>query len=80
MTEQAVAAGRLVYLQTEPFEIGVWKQLLYHRNKWISPQMKAVMQHCVEHMFASNPCRAAEAVRMPFFAILQFFNFSEKNA
>lgn len=54
VTEQAVAAGRLVYLQTEPFEVGVWKQLLYHRNKWISPQMKAVMQHCVEHMFASD--------------------------
>ena len=54
VTEQAVAAGRLVYLQTEPFAVDVWKQLLYHRNKWISPQMKAVMQHCVEHMFASD--------------------------
>lgn len=51
VTEQGVAEGRLRYLEADGFEIEVWKQLLYHRNKWISPQMEAVMQHCVERAF-----------------------------
>lgn len=53
VTDHAVNEGRLTRLHIEGFEVDVWKQLLYHRNKWISPQMKAVMQHCVENMFSS---------------------------
>lgn len=45
VTDDAVAAGRLVRLSVPDFSIDVWKQLLYHRNKWISPQIRAVMEH-----------------------------------
>ena len=45
VTADAVAAGRLVRLSVPDFSIDVWKQLLYHRNKWISPQIRAVMEH-----------------------------------
>ena len=45
VTDDAVAAGRLVRLSVPDFSIDVWKQLLYHRNKWISPQIQAVMEH-----------------------------------
>lgn len=46
-TEAAVAAGTVVRLQVDDGEVEVWKQLLYHRDKWISPAIQAVMAHCL---------------------------------
>ena len=48
VTEAGVKQGRLVWLLVEDFQIDVWKQLICHRDKWISPQMEAVMEYCVE--------------------------------
>lgn len=45
-TEAAVAAGKLARLSVEGFEIEIWKQLFCHRDKWISPQMDAVIACC----------------------------------
>lgn len=45
-TEPAVAAGRLARLAVEDFTVEVWKQLFCHRDKWISPQMQAVIDCC----------------------------------
>ena len=45
VTADAVAAGRLARLSVPDFSIDIWKQLLYHRGKWISPQIRAVMAH-----------------------------------
>lgn len=45
-TEAAVRDGRLAYLPVADFKIEIWKQLLYHRNKWISPAMQLVMEYC----------------------------------
>lgn len=45
-TDRSVAAGKLVRLEVNDFEIEVWKQLFCHRDKWISPQMEAVMAYC----------------------------------
>lgn len=52
VTEKAVESGRLVYLDVEHFEIEVWKQLLYHRDKWVSPQLESVIQYCIEREFS----------------------------
>ena len=51
VTKKEVEAGRMVYLQVEDFEIGIWKQLLYHRDKWVSPQLGAVLQYCARKEF-----------------------------
>jgi len=45
-TQKAVDAGRLARLSVVGFEIDVWKQLLYHRDKWLSPQLRAVITYC----------------------------------
>ncbi len=37
--------GRLIRLQVEGFEIEIWKQLLYHRRKWVSKQLECVIEH-----------------------------------
>lgn len=47
-TDAAVAAGQLVRLPVADFEIKVWKQLFCHRDKWISPQLQAVMDYCAD--------------------------------
>lgn len=46
-TAEAVRQGRMVHLQVEDFQIEVWKQVLYHRDKWVSPSMARVMEFCM---------------------------------
>lgn len=43
VTKKAVREKRLVRLDVKDFQLEIWKQLLYHRDKWISPQMQAFM-------------------------------------
>lgn len=45
VTDGAVQAGRLCRLQVQDIEIDIWKQMFYHRDKWVSPQMKIVMEY-----------------------------------
>ena len=45
-TRPFVEAGKMVRLDVADFGIDIWKQLFYHRDKWISPQMRAVMDYC----------------------------------
>lgn len=51
VTVKAVKEGRLFYLDVADFQIEVWKQLLYHRDKWVSPQMESVLQYCIDTEF-----------------------------
>ena len=48
-TAEAVRTKRLVYLPVVDFEIDIWKQLLYRRDKWISPAMQLVIDYCARH-------------------------------
>ena len=43
--------GRLVTLPVTDVDIRVWKQLIHHRDKWVSPQLKEVLQYCLEREF-----------------------------
>lgn len=45
VTEEGVRAGRLVRLDVPGIRVVVWKQLLYRREKWLSPQMKVIIHH-----------------------------------
>lgn len=45
-TEKAVEEGNLVYLKVKDFEIDIWKQLLYHKDKWLSPLIQTVIEYC----------------------------------
>lgn len=46
VTQAAVDAGQLSRIPVKDFEIDVWKQLFRHRNKWLSPQLQAVIKYC----------------------------------
>ncbi len=45
ITQTAVEQGRVVRLHIPEYEPEIWKQLLYHRDKWVSPQMQAVVTY-----------------------------------
>lgn len=51
VTQQDVEAGSIVRLNVTDFEVEIWKQLLYHRDKWVSPQLEAVLQYCAQREF-----------------------------
>lgn len=54
VTREAVARGDLVYLDVEDMEIDVWKQLIYHRNKWISRSLRAFLDFVMDAEFESQ--------------------------
>lgn len=54
VTAGQVAGGRMVYLDVDDLAIDVWKQLLHHRDKWVSPQMESVMRYCISREFLKD--------------------------
>lgn len=52
VTEKKVAEGKLAYLDITDFEIDIWKQLIFHRNKWISKHFNAFIQYVMEKEFS----------------------------
>lgn len=42
--------GQLTVLDTECAEITMWSQLVYHRNKCVTPQMKLFLEQMVKHI------------------------------
>lgn len=44
-TEEAVQKGTVKRLQVKDFDVELWKQILYRRDKWVSLQMKAIIKH-----------------------------------
>ena len=45
VTEAAVRQGIVTRLRVADFQVEVWKQLLYRRDKWLSAPMEAVIRH-----------------------------------
>lgn len=45
VTAKKVSEGKLVYLDVIDFEIDIWKQLIYHKNKWISKPLEAFIEY-----------------------------------
>lgn len=52
VTKEKVERGEIRYIEVEDIDIEVWKQLLYHKNKWVSKEMEAVMEYCKKREFA----------------------------
>ena len=42
VTEKSVRAGEIVRMDVPGFDVDLWKQLVYHRDKWMSKPLKAV--------------------------------------
>lgn len=51
VTADKVAAGELCRLDVRDPEIVIYKQLIYHKNKWLSASMKALISYLKETAF-----------------------------
>lgn len=51
VTEKLVESGKLFYLNVTDFDAHIWKQLIYHKNKWMSEALKAFIEYAKEHEF-----------------------------
>lgn len=54
VTDKGVAEGRLRYIDVSEIRADIWKQLIYHRNKWLSRSMKAVIGYMSETIFGTK--------------------------
>lgn len=45
VTEKYVKNGKIKQVRLSDFSAGIWIQILYHRDKWITPQMQCVMDY-----------------------------------
>ena len=54
VTKDMVDAGRLCYLDVCDISIDIWKQLIYHKNKWMSKALGAFIEYIKEYEFGKN--------------------------
>jgi DNA-binding transcriptional LysR family regulator len=52
VTKDYVDAGKLCYLDVTDMNIEIWKQLIYHKNKWMSKSLKTVIEYIKTHEFS----------------------------
>ena len=53
VTKELISAGVLCYLDVTDMNIDIWKQLIYHKNKWMSKSLKAFIEYIKEKEFSS---------------------------
>jgi len=53
VTRSRVERGELCYLDVIDINVEIWKQLIYHKNKWISKSLKTFIEYVKEHEFSA---------------------------
>lgn len=53
VTAEKVKKGTLVFLNVTDVETDIWKQLIYHKNKWVSDSLKALIEYIKEAEFSN---------------------------
>lgn len=53
VTRDMVKAGKLCYLDVCDMKLEIWKQLIYHKNKWLSKSLKEVIEYIKSYDFSS---------------------------
>ena len=53
VTKPLIESGELCYLDVCDMNIDVWKQLIYHKNKWVSSSLKAFIDYVKENEFVN---------------------------
>ena len=53
VTKEAIESGDLCYLDVCDMKIDIWKQLIYHKNKWMSKSLKSIIEYIKSHEFSN---------------------------
>lgn len=54
VTKPMVDSGKLCYLDVCDLNVEIWKQLIYHKNKWISKSLKTFIEYVKANEFSHN--------------------------
>ena len=54
VTKPFVDSGILCYLDVCDMHVDIWKQLIYHKNKWMSKSLKTVIDYITHHEFTNH--------------------------
>ena len=54
VTKELVDKGELCYLDVCDMKLEIWKQLIHHKNKWISKSLTIFIDYVKEHEFSDN--------------------------
>ena len=52
VTKDMVQSGDLCYLDIRDMNVEIWKQLIHHKNKWISKSLKTVIDYIITKEFS----------------------------
>jgi len=52
VTKDLVESGHLCYLDIYDMDIEIWKQIIYHKNKWTLKSLKAFIAYIKENEFS----------------------------
>ena len=52
VTKEFIESGELCYLDVVDMNIEIWKQLIYHKNKWMSKSLKAFIEYIKNNEFS----------------------------
>ncbi len=53
VTKEMVEEGKLCYLDVCDLHMEIWKQLIYHKNKWMSKSLKNIIEYIKETEFSN---------------------------
>lgn len=53
VTKDLIESGELCYLDVRDMNIEIWKQIIYHKNKWISKTLKTVIDYIIAKDFSN---------------------------
>ena len=53
VTKEAVESGELCYLDVCDIKVDIWKQLIYHKNKWMSKTLKSIIEYIKSNEFSN---------------------------
>lgn len=51
VTKNSIESGDLCYLDVCDMDIDIWKQLIYHKNKWLSKSLKTFIDYIIKSQF-----------------------------
>jgi len=54
VTAPLIESGELCYLDVCDLNIDIWKQLIYHKNKWMSKSLRTFLEYVKEHEFTNE--------------------------
>lgn len=53
VTKELIENGELCYLDVCDMQLDIWKQLIYHKNKWMSKSLKTVIDYIISNDFTN---------------------------